>query len=199
MTKACCDRWMLVTKLKSSEETSEFSPMASIARGDDVTVTYAGDPVLEPIEGTSVQRVVNSPNDVLFYEGVYYLCLDAVWYRSQSPTGPWHVADNIPSAIYTIPPSSPAYHVTHVQVYDSDADSVSTGYTSGYYGTHVSYGVVVYGSGWYYPPYYGYGYYYGYPYYYYPYPYSYGASTWYNPNTGTYGRSASVYVPVLGL
>jgi hypothetical protein len=175
---------------------------ASISRnaGDNVTVTYNGDPELEPIPGTNIQRVVNSPNDVLLFEGVYYLCLDAVWYRSTSSTGPWSVADNIPAAIYSIPPSSPAYHVTHVNVYDSDDQYVSTGYTSGYYGANVSYGVVVYGSGWYYPPYYGYGYYYGYPYYpyYYAYPYSYGASAWYNPNTGMYGRSASVYGPYGG-
>ena len=173
---------------------------ASIARdaGNDVSVVYQGDPEFVPIEGTDVQRVVNSPNDVLLYEGVYYLCLDAVWYKANVSTGPWVVADSIPAAIYAIPPSSPLYHVTHVKVYDADDDYVSTGYTSGYYGTHVSYGVVVYGSGWYYPPYYGYGYYYGYPYYYYPYPYSYGASTWYNPNTGAYGRSASVYGPYGG-
>ena len=173
---------------------------ASIARdaGNDVSVVYQGDPEFVPIEGTDVQRVVNSPNDVLLYQGVYYLCLDAVWYKANVSTGPWVVADEIPAAIYAIPPSSPMYHVTHVKVYDSDSNSVSTGYTSGYYGTHVSYGVVVYGSGWYYPPYYGYGYYYGYPYYYYPYPYSYGASTWYNPNTGAYGRSASVYGPYGG-
>jgi hypothetical protein len=54
----------------------------------------------------------------------------------------------------------------------------------------------MYGTGWYYPPYYGYPYY-GYPFYY-PYPYSYGASAWYNPNTGMYGRSASVYGPYGG-
>lgn len=166
---------------------------ASISRnaGENVTVSYTGDPELEPIPGTNIQRVVNSPNDVLLFEGVYYLCLDAVWYRSKSSTGPWSVADNIPAAIYSIPPSSPAYHVTHVHVYDSGDDYVSTGYTSGYYGAHVSYGVVVYGSGWYYPPYYGYGYYYAYP-------YSYGASAWYNPNTGMYGRSGSVYGPYGG-
>jgi len=58
----------------------------------------------------------------------------------------------------------------------------------------------MYGSGWYYPPYYGHYPYYGYPYYpiYYPYPYSYGASAWYNPKTGMYGRSASVYGPYGG-
>jgi len=173
---------------------------ANVSRdaGASVSVVYQGEPEFVPIEGTEVQRVLNSPNDVLLYEGIYYLCLDAVWYRASVSTGPWVVADDIPAAIYSIPPSSPAYHVTHVQVYDSDDQYVSTGYTSGYYGTHISFGVVVYGSGWYYPPYYGYGYGYGYPYHYYPYPYSYGASAWYNPNTGMYGRSASVYGPYGG-
>jgi len=179
---------------------AEIPRKASVSRdaGENVSVIYQGAPKFVPIEGTDVQRVENSPNDVLLYEGVYYLCLDAVWYLANAPTGPWVVADSIPAAIYAIPPSSPIYHVTHVRVYDSDDDTVSTGYTSGYFGTYVSYGVVVYGSGWYYPPYYGYGGYYGYPYYYYPYPYSYGASAWYNPNTGTYGRSASVYGPYGG-
>ena len=89
-------------------------------------------------------------------------------------------------------------HVTHVKVYDSDPSSVSMGYTSGYYGSYVSYGVVVYGSGWYYPPYYYYNpYYYNYPIYY-PYPHSYGAGAWYNPNTGTYGRGARAYGPYGG-
>ena len=147
-----------------------------------------------------MHRVVNSPNDVLMVDGVYFLCLDAVWYRAETAEGPWVVADTIPAAIYAIPPSSPSYHVTHVHVYESDDDSVSTGYTSGYFGVHVGFGIAMYGSGWYYPPFYGYGAYYGYPYYpyYYPYPYSYGASAWYNPNTGMYGRSASAYGPYGG-
>ena len=174
---------------------------ATISRdaGKDVSVFYQDDePLFEPIPGTEVERVINSPNDVLRYENAYYLCDNAVWYLSMSPDGPWTVADSIPVAIYSIPPSSPSYHVTHVHIYEdeSDSDYVSTGYTSGYFGVTVSYGVVMYGSGWYYPPYYGYPYY-GYPYYY-PYPYSYGASSWYNPNTGMYGRSASVYGPYGG-
>jgi len=176
--------------------------MATVSRdaGDSVSVVYQGDPVLEPIADTDVHRVVNSPNDVLFYEGIYYLCLDAVWYRSQDAIGPWVVADNIPAAIYAIPPSSASYHVTHVHVYESDDDTVSTGYTGGYVGLHIGFGVAMYGSGWYYPPYYGYGSYYGYSHYpyYYAYPYSYGASAWYNPRTGMYGRSGSAYGPYGG-
>ena len=105
-----------------------------------------------------------------------------------------------PAAIYSIPPSSPSYHVTHVHVYDSDDDAVETGYTSGYFGVSVAFGVAMYGSGWYYPPYYGLYPYYGYPYYpvYFAYPYSYGSAAWYNPRTGRYGRSASVYGPYGG-
>lgn len=175
---------------------------ATVARnaGDDVLVFFHGDPVFEAISDTQVQRAVNSASDILLFDGIYYLCQDAVWYAASKANGPWIVADNIPAAIYEIPASSASYHVTHVHVYESDDDTVSTGYTSGYFGIHVGFGIAMYGSGWYYPPYYGYGSYYGYsryPYYY-AYPYSYGGSAWYNPNTGMYGRSGSVYGPYGG-
>ena len=163
--------------------------------GENVFVFYEGEPIFETVPGTDVQRAVNSANDILLIGETYYLCDSAVWYVSTKAKGPWVVADDIPAVIYTIPPSSPSYHVTHVYIDESDDDSVSTSYTSGYFGVHVSFGVAVYGSGWYYPPYYGY--YPGYPYYY-PYPRSYGASSWYNPNTGMYGRSGSVYGPYGG-
>ena len=170
---------------------------ATISRdaGENVAVLYQGDPVFSAIEGTAVERALNSSSDVLLFDGVYFLCEEAIWYTADTAAGPWTVADAVPAAIYTIPPSSQSYHVTHVQVYESDEDTVSTGYTSGYFGVHVSFGVAMYGSGWYYPPYYGH--YHGYPYYY-PYPYSYGASAWYNPRTGMYGRSGSVYGPYGG-
>jgi hypothetical protein len=175
---------------------------AAISRdaGKNVKVFYRGEPQFELIPGTDVERAVNSANDIFKVKNAYYLCDNAVWYVSMNADGPWVVADTIPAEIYTIPASSPSYHVTHVHVYESDLNYVSTGYTSGYFGVYVSSGVVMYGTGWYYPPYYGYYPYYGYPGYpyYYPYPYSYGASTWYNPNTGMYGRSASVYGPYGG-
>ncbi len=175
---------------------------ATVSRdaGDKVNVFFQGEPVFEEISGTSVERAVNSSNDILKVGEEYYLCDNAVWYVSIGTNGPWVVADAIPAAIYSIPPSSQSYHVTHVHIYESDDDYVSTGYTSGYFGVSVAFGVAMYGSGWYYPPYYGHYPYHGYPYYpyYYPYPYSYGASAWYNPNTGMYGRSASVYGPYGG-
>lgn len=172
----------------------------SRAAGKDIQVYYQGEPQFDAIPGTGVERAVNSPNDVLRVGRTYYLCDNAVWYYSETANGLWIVADNIPAEIYSIPASSQSYHVTHVNIYESDDDSVSTSYTSGYFGVYVGFGVAMYGSGHYYPPYYGYYPYGGYPYYpyYYPYPYSYGASTWYNPNTGMYGRSGSVYGPYGG-
>jgi len=169
---------------------------ATVARdaGDKVSVFYEGEPVFETIPGTDVQRAVNSRNDILLIGDTYYLCDSAVWFVSTTANGPWVVADQIPSVIYTIPPSSPSYHVTHVHVDESDDSSVSTSYTSGYFGVSVGF-TVMYGTGYYYPPYWGY--YPGYPYYY-PYPYAFGASSWYNPNTGMYGRSGSVYGPYGG-
>ena len=64
--------------------------------------------------------------------------------------------DTVPPVIYTIPPSSPLHYVTYVQVYGYTPSVVYVGYTPGYYGTVVSSdGVVVYGTGYYYPPYIG--------------------------------------------
>jgi hypothetical protein len=170
---------------------------AEIKRGyvPDVTVEYAGDqPQFEQVPGTEVYRAVNSQFDVLQTGGEYYLCYNAVWYVSSEPAGPWTVADQIPAELYSIPPSSPAHHVTHVHVYDSDDDSVTTGYDSGYANVYMSYGVTMYGTGWYYPPYYYYG---RYPYYYW-YPRTYGAGAWYNPTTGNYGRAQVAYGPYGG-
>jgi hypothetical protein len=50
---------------------------------------------------------------------------------------------------------------------------------------------MAYGTGWYDGAYYYDG---GY----WPYGYTYGANTWYNPNTGTYGRGAVAYGPYGG-
>jgi len=175
---------------------------ATVSRdaGEKINVLFQGEPVFEEIPGTGVERAVNSYNDILKVGEEYYLCDNAVWYVAMSTDGPWLVADAIPAVIYNIPPSSPSYHVTHVHVYESDENSVSTGYTSGYFGLHIGFGIAMYGSGWYYPSYYGYYPYGGYPYYpyYYPYPYSYGGSAWYNPGTGMYGRSAVAYGPYGG-
>ncbi len=174
-------------------------PQKAKVERDKVTaeVSYVGEPEFKEIEGTSMYHAVNTQSDVIRVGDLYYLCFQAVWFVSASPEGPWVVADDIPDEIYSIPPSSPVYHTTYVQVYDHDPSWVTFGYTAGYYGVYWSYGCTFWGTGWYYPPYSYWGPYYSYPIYY-GYPYSYGVGAYYNPYTGTYGRGAVAYGPYGG-
>lgn len=174
---------------------------AAVSRDAEApTVRYANDaPVFEMIQGTGVARATNTNFDVLKVGNLYYLCHEAVWFTSANPTGPWTVAETVPGEIYAIPAASPSHHVTYVTVYESTPSTVYVGYTSGYHHSYISFGVVVYGSGYYWPPYYNPYLYPWYPsWYYYPYPHTYGYASYYHPVTGTYGHGHYAYGPYGG-
>ncbi len=158
-------------------------------------VAYQGDPTFEPIPSTSVARAVNTDKDIIKVGDLYYLCFDGVWFVSKAPTGPWTVADSIPKTIYEIPVSSPAHSVTYVTVEDSNDEWVTFAAAAAFTGVMIAWGCAVWGTGYYYPPYWGW---HGpYPYYYPHYPtFGYGAS--YNPWTGAYGRGVVAYGPYGG-
>jgi hypothetical protein len=130
-----------------------------------LTVNYDGAPRFKPIENTTLQYAVNTPVPVIAVDSQsYYAVQNGVWFVATSPTGPWVVATSVPAVIYSIPLGSPLHYVTYVKIYGSTPEAVYVGYTPGYYGTVVSSSnVVVYGTGWYYPPYVG-TYWYGWPY-----------------------------------
>jgi len=134
---------------------------------------------------------VNTMNDVIRVGDKYYTCYQAAWFVAPAPAGVG-LADTVPAVIYTIPPASPLYRVTYVRV--RRADVVVYGYTAVHEWVIVSAGVIVYGTGYYYPPVIWPG---PIPIYY-PYPYSYSGSTWYNPNTGAMGARRTVYGPYGG-
>lgn len=171
---------------------------AQVSRTDaKAEVQYVGAPEFVPIAGTKLEYARNTPSDVLHAGGRYYLCLQGVWFVSASPTGPWRAADAIPQEIYSIPGSSPKYHVTYVRIMESTATTIVVGYTPGYFGAYVAGGVVVWGTGYYYPPFVSVGVvaapvYWGSP------CYTYGANVWYNPARGVYARGAAVYGPYGG-
>lgn len=156
-----------------------------------IVVTYAGTPKFVPIPGTPLTYAVNTGFAVIGAEGRYYVCYQGAWFVGATPQGPWILASTVPPVIYTIPPTSPVYYVTYVKVYGTSPTTVTFGYTSGYTMGFVSTGVVVYGTGYYYPPvvipapvpiYY-------------PYPYSYAGTVAYNSTTGAWTRSGTVYGP----
>lgn len=129
---------------------------AAVKRSDaNLTVTYDSQPRFQPIEGTQMQYAINTPYSIIYVDNIYYCCHDAVWFQSDYPLGPWTICTSVPQVIYTIPPSCPIYPVRYVYVYDSTPDVVYTGYTSGYLNCYPYYGCVVYGTGYYYTPWYG--------------------------------------------
>jgi hypothetical protein len=189
-----------------------------------VKAEYHGEPQFVSIEGTSMSYASNADADVIRIADKYYLCLNAIWFSSASPHGPWKIVTEVPSDIYTIPPGSPVYHVTYARVESSTPEEVVCSYTAGYSGAYIA-GVatgaaLVWGTGYYYPPYVYSGpvpYYR--PYYttygvaaaYYPYngtyavgSYAYGPynaagkAAWYNPSTGAYGRAYTSQYPYGG-
>jgi hypothetical protein len=142
-------------------------------------ITFDGAPQLKPIEGTTLQYVANASTPIIMTAPyAYYMCQAGIWFSSASMSGPWTVAAWVPASIYTIPPSSPLYNLTYVQVYGSTPTVVYTGYTPGYTGAIITDGVVVYGTGYVYSPWIG--------------------SVWYGPPV-TYGYGVNVaYTPWTG-
>jgi hypothetical protein len=127
---------------------------------------YDGAPRFQDIAGApSMQFATNSALPVILLKetNTYYCVSNGVWFHANSPLGPWTVATTVPPVLYTIPVNSPIHYVTYVRVYSSAPDVVYVGYTPGYMGTCVADdGVVVYGTGYYYPAYVG-DYWVGYP------------------------------------
>jgi hypothetical protein len=138
---------------------------ATITRNQaQITVNYDGQPAFKPIEGTELQYAVNTATPVIeVATSSFFAVQNGVWFTAGSAAGPWAVATSVPPVIYSIPPRCPLHYVTYVKVYNSTPDVVYTGYTPGYYGTVLDPdGCVVYGTGWYYPPYIG-GFWVGWP------------------------------------
>ena len=147
-------------------------------------VEYDGTPKFEEISGTSMEYAINTATPIILVGNEYYACDEGIWFVAGSSNGPWRVATEVPEVIYTIPPESPVYYVTYVRVYDYTPEVVYVGYTAGYTGTYVYNTTIVYGTGYYYPYWYGT--------YYYPRPSTWGFHVRYNPWTGwSFGLSYS--------
>lgn len=97
---------------------------------------------------------MNSDQQVLLSVGRYFACVDAVWYVADKPKGPWSVAIERPAGVDQIPPESPVYNVKYVYIYDVQPGVVYVRYLPGYTGTYIYHSTIVYGTGYYYHPWY---------------------------------------------
>lgn len=153
----------------------------TIAGTKPVAPKIDGEPVLKPIDGTTLSYVANSPTPIIRTSATgFYAVENGVWFVATKATGPWAVTTYVPSTIYAIPASSPLHYVTYVHIYNATPTVVYVGYTPGYQGTYIDpfTGVVVYGTGYVYNPWVG-TYWYGAPV-----TYGYGAAVAYTPWTG---------------
>jgi hypothetical protein len=140
------------------------------------SVQYDGQPRFDPIEGTDLAYAVNTASSVIKYGNNYYVVEDGVWFVGPGPQGPWEVATSRPESVSRIPPTVPVYNVKYVYIYDVTPEYIYMGYTPGYLGTYVMGPTVVYGTGFYYSPWY--------VTYFVPRPVTWGFSMHYNPWTG---------------
>ncbi|MCE5241466.1 hypothetical protein LLH23_23625 [bacterium] len=184
--------------------TAQIPQTATVKIADvGMKVSYNGEPQFAPIQGTSVQYATNTPYSVLRVADRYYCCFQGVWFASNTPSGPWAVTGSVPAEVYTIPPSAPVYEVTNVTVVEDDSDrgEVTFAFAAGLLlGALVADdGCVVYGTGWYHPPYVWLPppAYFRYPVYY-PWRFTYGSGVYYNPTYGIYQSRGRYYGPYGG-
>jgi len=158
-------------------------PQTAAVKRDDASlaVEYDGEPEFEPVEDVSeVRYAINTETPVFLANGRYWACDNAIWYVSETATGPWRVATNIPVSLYKIPASNPHHNVTYVHVYETTPQVVYVGYTPGYIGSYWYHGCVVWGTGWHYRPWYHHHYYHR--------PWTWGLNVRYSPYYGwSYG------------
>lgn len=136
-------------------------------------VVYDETPQFAVIRGTKLEYAVNTSSTVLRYRHRYYCVDNGVWFVSTDAIGPWRAADSRPDEVDLIPPDCPVYNCKYVYVYDVTPDYIRMGYTPGYLNSFIYGPTVVYGTGFYYNPWWGGAYY--------PRPWTWGFNMWYDP------------------
>ena len=100
----------------STEDLDNAPPRILFAYERAILVAYDGEPVLEDIEGSKLQRVANTPYAVVYEPGTrtYYLDGANLWYSASDPLGPWTETDRVPEAVRAIvPPDTSAEARVH--------------------------------------------------------------------------------------
>ena len=90
----------------SVADLSNTPPRIVFAYERAILVAYDGAPTLEPIEGSGLERVANTPYAVVFDPSSrdYYLNGANLWYSARDPLGPWTDVPDVPSAVRAIVP-----------------------------------------------------------------------------------------------
>ena len=90
----------------SVENLDHSAPRILFSQRRALLVCYDGKPQLQRIDGSPLQRVVNTPYAVVFdsVSTAYYLNGANLWYQARDPLGPWSVVASPPAAVAAIVP-----------------------------------------------------------------------------------------------
>ena len=88
--------------LNESAELNNTPPKIIIKYTPAVLILIDGEPKLEEIENSTLERVVNTPYVIVKYKSTYYLASDTMWFEAWSINGPWSEARSLPKDVQQI-------------------------------------------------------------------------------------------------
>ncbi|RLA43110.1 MAG: hypothetical protein DRQ97_13170 [Gammaproteobacteria bacterium] len=85
---------------ESAEAQLKNSPPEIIVKHEPaVLVIIDGEPKLQDIEDSKLERVVNTPYVIVKHKTTFYLAADTLWYKAFDVMGPWETTNNLPKEV----------------------------------------------------------------------------------------------------
>jgi hypothetical protein len=82
------------------------APTILVSTSPAIVLLVDGKPVLAPIQGTTLQYVVNTNWDLFYDNSDYYLLNGRVWLKAKTLQGPWAVTAKLPPDMAKLPPQA---------------------------------------------------------------------------------------------
>jgi len=77
-------------------------PKIIVKHSPAVLILVDGEPKMEKIKGSKLERVVNTPYVLLKDHGKYYLASDDMWFMAKNLKGPWSKTEKLPKEVAEI-------------------------------------------------------------------------------------------------
>jgi len=92
----------------AAEDLSSTPPIIMFSTEPKILVTIDGEPILQPVDGASLMRVVNTPFTLLLASGTYYLYAgEERWYTAAALDEAWTVTRSVPDEVASVTPPPP--------------------------------------------------------------------------------------------
>ncbi|MBB5328810.1 hypothetical protein HDF14_002426 [Edaphobacter lichenicola] len=88
--------------VRSISESPEV-PSILVTMSPAIVLVVDGKPVLAPVEGTSLEYVVNTNSDLFFDKSDYYLLSEKTWLKAKDLRGPWALTAKLPPSMAKLP------------------------------------------------------------------------------------------------